>query len=69
MVPLGVTQQQLAEKMGIPVQRVNLIINGHQGIAAETALLLAKVFKTTSQFWLNGHRFSAARRARHQLSD
>ena len=53
LAPLAMTQQQLAAKMGIPVQRVNLIINGHRGITAETALLLAKVFETTPQFWMN----------------
>lgn len=51
--PLAMTQQMLAKKMGIPVQRVNLIVNGHRGITADTALLLAKVFQTTPQFWMN----------------
>jgi addiction module HigA family antidote len=34
-------------------QRVNLIINGHRGITAETAMLLAQVFDTSPQFWTN----------------
>ena len=41
---MGMTQGQLAEKMGIPIQRVNLIINGHRAISAETAILLARAF-------------------------
>ena len=50
---MGMTQGQLAEKMGIPIQRVNLIINGHRSISAETAILLARAFGTTPHYWLN----------------
>jgi addiction module HigA family antidote len=46
------TQQELAEKMGVPVQRVNLLINGRRDITADTAILLAKVLKTIPQFWM-----------------
>ncbi len=51
--PLGMTQLELAEKTGIPVQRVNLIVNGKRGITAETALLFARAFRTTPEFWMN----------------
>lgn len=51
--PAGMTQTGLAEKMGVPIQRVNTLINGKRGVTAETALLLAKIFKTTPQFWMN----------------
>lgn len=51
--PMGITQVELAASLGIPVQRVNTIINGKRGVTAETALLLARKFKTTPQFWMN----------------
>lgn len=51
--PLALTQLQLAGKMGVPVQRVNLIINGKRGITAETALLLSEALKTSALFWMN----------------
>lgn len=51
--PLRMTQQQLAAKMGVPVQRVNLIVNGKRGVTAETSLLFARVLGTTPQFWMN----------------
>lgn len=51
--PTGMTQTTLAEKMGVPIQRVNTLINGKRGVTAETALLLAKIFETTPQFWMN----------------
>lgn len=51
--PTGMTQTGLAEKMGVPIQRVNTLINGKRGVTAETALLLAQIFKTSPQFWMN----------------
>jgi len=51
--PLGMSQVELADALGIPVQRINTLINGKRGITAETALLLAKRLKTTPQFWMN----------------
>ena len=47
------TQQALAESLGIPLQRTTLIVNGKRGITAETALSLAREFKTTPEFWMN----------------
>lgn len=53
LAPLGMTQQDLARGMGVPFQRVNLIVNEKRGITAETALLLARELETTPLFWLN----------------
>jgi len=39
--PRGVTQVELASRMGVPIQRVNTIVNGKRGVTAETAILLA----------------------------
>jgi len=47
------SQAQLAAKLKIPIQRVNTIINGKRGITPETALLLARAFETTAEFWMN----------------
>jgi addiction module HigA family antidote len=51
--PTGMSQVDLARKLGIPIQRVNTIVNGRRGVTAETALLLARQFGTTPQFWMN----------------
>jgi len=51
--PHNMTQTTLAERMSVPIQRVNTLINGKRGVTAETALLLAKIFDTTPQFWMN----------------
>lgn len=53
LTPLGMTQVQLASRLGVPLQRINTIIAGRRAVTAETAILLAKVFKTTPEFWMN----------------
>lgn len=51
--PMGLTQVELAEHLGVPVQRVNELIRGKRGVTPETAWLLAEAFETTPQFWLS----------------
>ena len=51
--PLKLSQVELAKSLGVPVQRINTLINGKRGVTAETALLLANRFKTTPEFWMN----------------
>lgn len=50
--PRGVTQVELASRMGVPIQRVNTIVNGKRGVTAETAILLAEALDTTPEFWM-----------------
>ncbi len=51
--PIEITQVTLAQKIGLPYQRINEIINGRRGISAGTALRLAKFFEMSPDFWLN----------------
>ena len=51
--PMDLTQVELARRMGVPVQRVNTLINGKRDMTAETAILLSRVLKVTPEFWLN----------------
>ena len=50
--PMGMSQVELAKKMGVRIQRVNTIITGKRAISAETALKLSEVFKNSPEFWL-----------------
>jgi addiction module HigA family antidote len=50
---MEIPQTKLAAKLGIPVQRVNEIVNGKRGITPETAWLLSAAFGTSPQFWTN----------------
>lgn len=56
LVPLGMTQTELAERIGVSYPRVNEIVNGKRGVTPDTALRLATLFGTTPEFWLNGQR-------------
>jgi addiction module HigA family antidote len=52
--PMGITQRELAEGIGVPYQRVNELVNGRRGVTPSTALRLARFFGTSSGFWMNG---------------
>ena len=51
--PLAMTQRELADRILVPYQRVNELVNGKRGVTPATALRLAKVFGNTPGFWLN----------------
>lgn len=51
--PLGLSQVEVARRMGIPVNRLNEVIRGKRGVTADTALRLARVFDTSPEFWMN----------------
>lgn len=53
LIPMHLTQAELADAIHVPYQRVNEIINGRRGITASTALRLAKFFGNTPDFWMN----------------
>ena len=50
---LGVSQYRLAVDIEVPPRRINEIVHGRRGISADTALRLARYFRTTPQFWMN----------------
>ena len=53
LVPLQMTQVELANTLSVPIQRINTIINRKRGITAETAILLARALGTTPEFWMH----------------
>ncbi len=54
--PMGLTQSALAEAMGVPRKLVNELCNGRRAVTADTALILARVFGNSAEFWLNTQR-------------
>jgi addiction module HigA family antidote len=50
--PAELTQVEAAERMGIPLNRLNEIIRGRRGISAGTAIRLARLFKMSPEFWM-----------------
>ena len=53
LAPLGLTQGQLAEAMGVSRKTVNEWCTNRRAITVDTALMLATVFGNTADFWLN----------------
>ena len=51
--PKEISQVALADRLHVPTQRINELVNGKRGITPETALLLARFFGTTPEFWMN----------------
>ena len=50
---IGMTQAELAERTGYPLQTVNEIIQGKAPIAPDTALQLERVLGIPARFWNN----------------
>ncbi|MBM3118564.1 MAG: HigA family addiction module antidote protein [Chloroflexi bacterium] len=50
----GISQKELARRMGRPLNAINEIINGKKAITAETALQLEEAMpEIPARFWLN----------------
>ena len=56
MEPLGLSQTRLAEVTGLPGKHINELCGGRRAVTADTALILARVFGNSAEFWLNTQR-------------
>ncbi len=53
LVPLQMTQRELASAILVPYQRVNELVRGRRGVTPSTALRLSRFFGTSPGFWMN----------------
>lgn len=63
--PLHLSQNALAQAIGVPANRINEIIRGRRGITADTDLRLARFFGLSEGYWLrlqNAYDMMEARR-------
>ena len=51
--PMNLSQRELAERIHVPYQRVNELINKRRGITPATALRLGKFFGNSAGFWMS----------------
>ena len=58
MQPMGLTQGALAEAMGVQRKHVNELCGNRRNVTVATALILARVFGNSPEFWLNVQRRS-----------
>lgn len=66
LTPMGLSANALARQIGVPGNRISMIIAGKRGISGDTALRLAEAFGTTPEFWMNlqkGWELDVAREA------
>jgi addiction module HigA family antidote len=69
LIPLGMTQKQLADHLGCDVKVINRIVNGRSSVTAEMALKLGAAFRTSPGFWLNAQKAIDLHQAARRLSD
>lgn len=51
--PLGLTQVAAARQLAMSVNRLNELVLGKRGVTGDTALRLARRFKTSPQLWMH----------------
>lgn len=54
--PLKMTQNALSNMTGLPRKHVNELCRNRRSVTADTALILARVFGNSAEFWLNTQR-------------
>ena len=52
MKPLGISQNQLGNDLGVSPRRINEIVHAKRSITADTALRLAQYFGNSASFWM-----------------
>ena len=67
LIPLKLTQKQLANHLGCDVKVINRIVNDRTSVTAEMALKLGATFKMTADFWLNAQKAVDIYEASQQL--
>jgi len=67
--PMNISQNKLANAIGVPPRRINEIVLGKRTITADTALRLAKVFGNSVQFWMGLQDEYEVREARLAIQD
>jgi addiction module HigA family antidote len=65
--PLGMSQYALAKALGVPQIRVSEIVNGKRAITPDTALRLARYFRTSPEFWIGMQATYDLERARDEV--
>src|SRR6202521_2192119 len=59
--PLGMSVNALAMALRAPATRIGAIVKGERSVTADTALRLARFFRTSAEFWVG-------RQAMHDLT-
>src|SRR5258708_1438820 len=69
MAPLGLSANKLALALRVPPNTVNDIVRERRGISPETALRLARYFRTSPELWINMQSRYELKLAQTKLGD
>ncbi len=67
LLPLKISQNQIARDMGVPPRRINEIIHGKRAITADTDLRLSRALGTSEGFWLGLQADYDLEERRHEI--
>ena len=56
LIPMGITQKQLADHLKCDVKVINRIVNARSSVTAEMAIKLGAALKTSAEFWMNAQQ-------------
>ncbi|MEZ4712395.1 MAG: HigA family addiction module antitoxin [Caldilineaceae bacterium] len=69
LVPMAISEERLAEDIGIPSINISNIIQGESGISADVALRLARYFGMSVEFWTGIQIHYEIEKAKMTLAD
>jgi len=52
LLPMDISQNRLANDIGVPPRRINEIVHGKRSVTADTDLRLSRALGTSEGFWL-----------------
>lgn len=65
--PLGMSVNALALNLRVPATRIGAIAKGERAVSADTALRLARFFRTSPEFWMNLQAMHDLTKARAEI--
>ena len=66
---LGMTANELADQIQLPINQMTEILAGQLSISGDTALRLGHFFGTSAEFWMNLQKLYELRIAEKQAGD
>jgi len=68
LAEIGISQNQLAQSIGVPGNRIHAIVNGTRDITADTDLLLCKFFGLSEGYFLRVQNAYDSLEARRRIA-
>jgi addiction module HigA family antidote len=67
--PFRISQNKIANDIGVTPRRINEIVLGRRSVTADTAIRLAYYFGTSEEFWMGLQDDYELEEARHNLKN